>query len=1010
MRSGYSSPHSRRQVLSAQRAASAVSKSEKRARNKANFRAKQAADQAAARAKKAAAPPSDAPPLELPDYRDIENFELFCRDCLVIIDKRGQRVPFILNSTQRKILDRIRISIRAGHAPRKAILKSRQVGCSTLIEALLTWDAVMRADRSSLVIAHVLKSSKSLFRMSRNFHRFLDGAFKQTTRIQNVSEIEYDSGSRLQVEVQGEARAYTAQMLHLSEFGFYQRAKDTLVAVMQSVPNTPDSLVAIESTANGMGGIGEVFYRLCMRAAGLAADTDVPEDEKGWDLIFIPWFDHEEYEMEVRGNFYLTDVEKQLMRDHPEITRPKLKWRRWCISTNLDGDEELFAQEYPACVVAGTRVGTARGIIPVEDVVTGDETARGRVAHLFRQAESPIWTVRTAQGYEFSGTWDHPVFTEGGVLVPLSALKPGVRVQLQAPKLSDTPHVVRWSEGGVDCSVPITKDWCRFLGLFAGDGSMCGTTLSIGCDGKDVDVLAECVRLIESLFWVRPATRVVGTKKGGTEARVGSQAIRGVLERIGVVRDHLVGRPDRLVCVPECVWRSPRAHVREFLRALFEADGFVGKTGYVKLFSRHRRFLLDVQLLLLAFGITSRVASAPKIAGDGHHYEGNELCLRKWESDAFHKKIGFLSARKSDRSKTRKTRWNRAKPVTMADAVANVSVGPPAPTFDLTIEGGHAFDAGGILTHNTIREAFLLSGRPAFDVEAVTAYSDEFTALKLAGKLPPTCELDTEQPGVSAPNIIVRERGRLRIFFEPEERQSFVVGADPSEGDPGSDPSPLAVLCQQTMNLAAVWYGRTPPDVLALHAIDLAKHYNQALIIGEANNHGILFNETVLQIGYPNMYYREVSAESVAGEITNKPGYLAGTRTRQNMFNTLRKYVRMRMGKLYSPEIIQQIQTAVYEEDKVQAGVGSDKDLLVAFGLTLMAHRGSMQRPLVPLPDRVIRSVAAHAAGLKERDPGAADSYVLVATGMTQDEVNARMDAILAREVHQRKRGTGGMR
>lgn len=848
--------------------------------------------------------------------------------------------------------------------------------------------------------------------MSRNFHRHLVGELVQATRIQNVHEIEFDSGSRMQVEVQGDPRGYTAQKVHLSEFAFYEQAAETLTAIMQTVPMTVDSLAVIESTANGVGGIGQKFYNLWVRAIGLSIDEEIPEDEKGWTPIFIPWFRHEEYELPCEErHFKFTAAERALCKAHPEISRQKLKWRRWCIAANLDGDEERFAQEYPACVVAGTRVGTTRGILPVEEIVAGDETALGRVAHLHRQAESPVWTLRTALGYEFSGTWDHPVFTEGGILVPLVALKPGVRVRLQPPQTSETACVVRWEEHGVDCSVPITPDWCRFLGLFAGDGSMSGDTLSIVSDGKDSDVAAECVRLIESLFGVRPTTRVVGSKNGGLEVRVGSKAIRHVLEMVGVVRRRPGGRPTRAVCVPEAVWRSPETHIREFLRALFEADGFVGAAGYVRLFSRHRRFLLDVQLLLLGFGITSRVVSAPKLSGDGHRYEGNELSLRKWESDAFHSRIGFLSARKSNRSKTKTTRWNRAKPVTMSDTVLEVSVGPPAATFDLTVEAGHAFDAGGILTHNTWREAFLLSGRPAFDTEAVAFYTDQLSAIITAKQLPPSCEIESDPPGLGVPNIIVHDRGRLRIFFEPKPRHTYVVGADPSEGDPGSDPSPLAVLDDQTLDCAATWYGKAPPDVLACHAADLARHYNEALIIGEANNHGILFHDTLIQLGYANIYYRLVSPESVAGEVTEKPGYLQTERYRQYLFDTLRKFIRMKMGRIRCPHMVQQIQTAVYVDDKVQAGVGSQKDLLIAFGLTLMAHRGSMRNELEPHPEELMRAVSSMASLLKEREgPVEAERFAMVQTGMSMAEVEKISDAIVAREKAQKKWGLGGLR
>lgn len=647
-----------------------AAKSARSQANRAAWRARQEAQWAKARKRKAEAPkPSSAgeyapPPAETLGYvyySNFDHFEEFCRDCLVIITKQGKRAPFILNTSQRIVLAEIRRLIAAGIPPRLIILKSRQVGISTLIEGILTWGCLTKPHLSSLVVAHTLKSSKSLFRMSRNYHRFLEGEMQQRTRIQNVHEIEFDSGSRLQVEVQGEARSYTAQLVHLSEFAFFNEASTTLTAIMQTIPMTLDSLAAVESTANGIGGIGKKFHDMWQRAVGLSLDQNVPEEERGWTPIFIPWFRHDEYAIALRPGekFARSAAEEKLAREHPEITDEKLKWRRWCIATNLDGDEEKFAQEYPA----------------------------------------------------------------------------------------------------------------------------------------------------------------------------------------------------------------------------------------------------------------------------------------------------------------------------------------------------------------TDREAFMLSGRPAFDTEAVVHYTNELARIVKEKKLPARCEIESDPPQIGAPNIVVHDRGRLRIFFDREPRHTYVVGADPSEGDPGSDPSPLAVLDDQTMNVAATWYGKAPPDVLALYAIDLARYYNEAQIINEANNHGILFHETVLQIGYPHLYYRKVSEESVAGEVTEKPGYIATRRNREHLFNTLRKYVRMRMGKIHCPYMMQQIQTAIYVDDKIQAGTGMEKDLLVAFGLTLMAHRGSMNSPLEPYPEQTIRTVASAAALLKEREgTEAAEQYVFVETGMTLDEVLNMQDAIAQRDARRRRQGIGGLR
>jgi hypothetical protein len=76
-----------------------------------------------------------------------------------------------------------------------------------------------------------------------------------------------------------------------------------------------------------------------------------------------------------------------------------------------------------------------------------------------------------------------------------------------------------------------------------------------------------------------------------------------------------------------------------------------------------------------------------------------------------------------------------------------------------------------------------------------------------------------------------------------------------------------------------------------------------------------------------------------------------------------------------------------------------------------MAHRGSMSNPLEPFPEEMIRSVSTTAQLIKERQGTVeADRFVMVQTGMTQEQVLQMEDAIVAREKAEKKWGLGGMR
>jgi len=892
--------------------------------------------------------------------------------------------------------------------PRLIVLKSRQVGVSTLIEAILFHACLTCANRSALVLAHNLKSSRVLFRMSRTFYRMLAAEIQPERKLATVHEMEFGNGSRMQVEVQGDPRGYVAQYVHLSEFAMYDQPEETLVAVMQTVPMQVDSLVVIESTAKG---VGNKFHRTWTRATGLALDKDVPLEEKGWTPVFVAWFDHEEYQRH-RGPGKLTTDEVRLA-DRFGLTGEQLGWRRWCINSNLDGDEEKFGQEYPACLTAEVRVSTEKGILPISESLAATETESGPIVAGGPQPTSPIFLLTTAAGRVLRGTHDHPIHTPDG-FVWLSRLKPGQEITLRPPRFAATPYTQRWSEiPGNETSVRIGRDWARLLGYFMGDGSWYAGTLSVVCDAKDQDVVEDVCRLVRNLIG-QPTTRNIARvqgRKGAIEVRLGCVAARPTLARLGVVGSH-AGHDmyRRNIHVPEAIWRSPRYIVREFLRGLFEADG--SARGHDVTWSSSKiAFAREVQLLVLGFGIPTSLRASTKKSGSGNPYYSYALNFTKSASEAFHEHIGFVGVRKRSMRPAAPSAVGRPRfPMTLTDHVGSVRPDGHEATYDLTVEPDHEFSANGILTHNTPQEAFLLSGRPAFDTEAVLHYTEKVAESVRKNTLAARSEIESDPPGVGVPTIIVHDRGRLRIFAEPLDRHSYVIGADPSEGDPGSDASPLAVLDQMTLDLVATWYGRTPPDLLACHAVDLAKHFRDALIINEANNHGILFHETVISLGYPNLYYRKVSEDTVSGEVTQKPGYLSTQRNREHLFNTLRKFVRMRMGKLPCPHLVQQMQSLVYVDGKADAQSGAEKDLLIAFALCLMAHRGSMKAPLEPLPEETVRATAEDLRMLMERDPANANRVSIDRTGLSCEEVLAMEDQVLAQEQRQRRLGLGGMR
>ena len=94
----------------------------------------------------------------------------------------------------------------------------------------------------------------------------------------------------------------------------------------------------------------------------------------------------------------------------------------------------------------------------------------------------------------------------------------------------------------------------------------------------------------------------------------------------------------------------------------------------------------------------------------------------------------------------------------------------------------------------------------------------------------------------------------LIIYEMPQPGETYVVPADPAEGNPSSNPSVAAVLNSQWKQVA-VLSGQFEPDVFGGYLVELARWYNDATIVPERNNHGHAVILTVRNLGAENLLY-----------------------------------------------------------------------------------------------------------------------------------------------------------
>lgn len=298
------------------------------------------------------------------------NTKKYIEEYIKIRNKTGKIVNFKLNSPQKKLYNIIKEQKQQNKPVRVIILKARQMGFSTLTESILFKDTVTKFNRRTGIITHLNTATTNLFNMSKLMYDELPKDLKPSKKASNSTEIIFDVDDKEKAQgkiglkskikcmtagTSGVGRSDTFDNLHISELAFWEGdVTATLTGLLQAVPNLPDTMIIIESTANGY----EKFKELWDKSIN---------GENDFIPLFVAWFELPEYSMPYSG-FKLTKEEEEL-KELYNLSNEQLEWRRWCIRNNCQGDINQFKQEYPSNAEEAF-LSTGLGIFDKESIIT----------------------------------------------------------------------------------------------------------------------------------------------------------------------------------------------------------------------------------------------------------------------------------------------------------------------------------------------------------------------------------------------------------------------------------------------------------------------------------------------------------------------------------------------------------------------------------------------------------------------------------------------------------------
>jgi hypothetical protein len=224
-------------------------------------------------------------------------------------------------------------------------------------------------------------------------------------------------------------------------------------------------------------------------------------------------------------------------------------------------------------------------------------------------------------------------------------------------------------------------------------------------------------------------------------------------------------------------------------------------------------------------------------------------------------------------------------------------------------------------------EAFLTSGRPVFNPNALQKMLDE-------AKDP------IQRLALEGEDWVEHPRGELTLYYKHDPGETYYIGADVSMGVRGGDWS-VAQVMDAKKRLVATYRAQIHPDYFAEVLNHLGYFYNTAKVVVESNNHGIL---TCSRLGkdyaYPN-FYTEISVDKLTERETVKLGFHTTVKTKPLVIDQLRAALREGEIEIHDKITIRELMTyIVTESGNMEAEQGCHDDCVMSLAFANHVHEG----------------------------------------------------------------------
>jgi len=273
---------------------------------------------------------------------------------LRIINKKSNLVPLVHNIAQLKVHNAMQLQIKHNLAIMLIILKARQEGISTFIEACIFERINNYKNSHGCIVSADKDSTEKVFRMCETFQQEMPLDAQRLTDRASAKEIRYKQPWRSSMLCQTAGkkvlgRGGTTKYVHATEVAFWSNAEKQLLGLLQEVPNEPNTLIALETTANGVGG---AFYDTYWAAVKRLRND--PHDYSGYLPIFLSWQDFPEYRTplpkrlkELNMTPEMDEYIKEGLEMGVSLAPEQIYFALLTVQNKCGGDIGRFKAEYP---------------------------------------------------------------------------------------------------------------------------------------------------------------------------------------------------------------------------------------------------------------------------------------------------------------------------------------------------------------------------------------------------------------------------------------------------------------------------------------------------------------------------------------------------------------------------------------------------------------------------------------------------------------------------------------